>query len=75
KDMVARGYQRIAFIGYSNAYGEGWYEEFKKAAGLKKLELVANERFAPNDTSATAQALKLVAAKPDAILIAASGTP
>jgi branched-chain amino acid transport system substrate-binding protein len=73
--MVARGYQRIAFIGYSNAYGEGWYEEFKKAAGLKKLELVANERFAPNDTSATAQALKLVAAKPDAILIAASGTP
>ncbi len=75
RDMVARGYQRVAFIGYTNAYGEGWYEEFKKAAGLKKLELVANERFAPTDTSATAQALKLVAAKPDAILIAASGTP
>ncbi len=75
KDMVARGHQRIAFIGFANAYGDGWYEEFKKAAGLKKLELVANERFAPTDTSVTAQALKLVAAKPDAILIAASGTP
>ncbi len=75
RDMVARGYQRIAFIGFANAYGHGWQEEFMKALEQKKLELVANERFAPTDTSVTAQALKLVAAKPDAILIAASGTP
>jgi len=75
QDMVKRGYQRVAFIGYSNAYGEGWFNEFSKAAGLKKLEIVANERFAPTDTSATAQALKLISAKPDAILIAGSGTP
>ncbi|MFJ3045381.1 ABC transporter substrate-binding protein [Herbaspirillum chlorophenolicum] len=75
QDMVARGYKRVGFIGYSNAYGEGWFNEFSKAAALKKVEIVANERFAPTDTSATAQALKLMSAKPDAILIASSGTP
>ena len=37
--------------------------------------IVANERYAPNDTSVTAQVLKLMSAKPDAILIAGSGTP
>lgn len=75
QDMVKRGYKRIGFIGFSNAYGEGWFSEFSKAVALKKLEIVANERFAPTDTSATAQALKLISAKSDAILIAGSGTP
>lgn len=75
QDMVKRGYKRVAFIGFSNAYGEGWFTEFSKAAALKKLEIVGNERFAPTDTSTTAQALKLMTAKPDAILIAGSGTP
>lgn len=75
QDMVKRGYKRVGFVGFADAYGEGWYSEFSKAAALKKIEVVANERFARNDTSATAQALKLMAAKPDAILIAGSGTP
>jgi branched-chain amino acid transport system substrate-binding protein len=75
QDMVARGVKRVGFIGFSNAYGEGWYSEFSKAAALKKIEIVSNERFAPTDASATAQALKIMAAKPDAVLIASSGTP
>ena len=39
------------------------------------MPLVANERFAPKDTSVVGQALKLIAAKPDAVVIGASGTP
>ncbi|HMC62548.1 MAG TPA: ABC transporter substrate-binding protein, partial [Candidatus Solibacter sp.] len=39
------------------------------------IPLTANERFSPKDTSVTGQALKLIAAKPDAIVIGASGTP
>jgi len=65
----------VGYIGFSDAYGEGWYGEFSKAADVKKLKIVANERYARTDTSVTAQVLKLVAAKPDAILIGASGTP
>ncbi|MFX6702220.1 ABC transporter substrate-binding protein, partial [Acinetobacter baumannii] len=36
---------------------------------------VANERFARTDTSVTGQVLKIMAANPDAVLIAGSGTP
>jgi branched-chain amino acid transport system substrate-binding protein len=65
----------VGFIGFADAYGEGWYNEFAKAAGLKGIQIVANERYARTDQSVTAQVLKLVGAKPDAVLIAGSGTP
>lgn len=73
--MKDHGVKTVAFIGFADAYGEGWYGEFSKAAALKGISIVANERFARNDSSVTAQVLKLQAAKPDAILIAGSGTP
>jgi branched-chain amino acid transport system substrate-binding protein len=73
--MAAAGVKTVGFIGFADAYGEGWYREFAKIAPLKGLTIVANERYARTDTSVTGQVLKLVAAKPDAILIAASGTP
>ena len=73
--MSKMGIKTVGFIGFSDAYGEGWSQEFSKAAGLKGLTVVASERFARNDTSVTGQTLKLMAAKPDAVLVAGSGTP
>jgi branched-chain amino acid transport system substrate-binding protein len=73
--MADHGVKTVGFIGFTDAYGEGWYNEFVKAAGVKGIKIVANERYARTDTSVTSQALKLIAAKPDAMLIAASGTP
>jgi branched-chain amino acid transport system substrate-binding protein len=73
--MASVGVKTVGFIGFADAYGEGWYREFSKIASLKKLTIVANERYARTDTSVTAQVLKIIAAKPDAVLIAASGTP
>ncbi len=73
--MAANGVKSVGFIGFSDAYGEGWFQEFGKAADLKKLTIVGNERFSRSDTAVTGQVLKLIAAKPDAILIAGSGTP
>ncbi len=73
--MANNGVKTVGFIGFSDAYGEGWYQEFVKAAGLKKLQIIANERYARNDTSVTGQVLKLMSAKPDAVLVAGSGTP
>ncbi|MEY2690719.1 MAG: hypothetical protein RL375_4919 [Pseudomonadota bacterium] len=73
--MANSGVKRVAFIGFADAYGEGWYNEFSKAAGLKRIEIVANERYARSDTSVTGQILKLQATNPDAVLIAGSGTP
>ncbi|MEW6100449.1 MAG: ABC transporter substrate-binding protein [Pseudomonadota bacterium] len=73
--MANSGVKTVAFIGFSDAYGEGWYQEFTKAAGLKKLQIIANERYARTDTSVTGQILKIMSARPDAVLIAGSGTP
>jgi branched-chain amino acid transport system substrate-binding protein len=73
--MAKTGVKTIGFVGFSDAYGEGWYQEFSKAAELKGLKVVANERFGRTDTSVTGQVLKLMSAKPDAVLVAGSGTP
>ena len=73
--MKDHGVKTVGFIGFSDAYGEGWYGEFSKAAALKGITITGNERFARNDSSVTAQVLKLQSTHPDAILIAGSGTP
>lgn len=73
--MANAGIKKVAFIGFADAYGEGWYAEFNKIAALKGIEIVANERYNRTDTSVTGQVLKIIAASPDAVLIAASGTP
>lgn len=73
--MADNGIKTIAFIGFADAYGEGWYREISKLADIRKIKIVANERFARADTSVTGQVLKIQAANPDAVLIAGSGTP
>jgi branched-chain amino acid transport system substrate-binding protein len=73
--MSDNGVKTVAFIGFSDAYGEGWWGEFSKIAELRKIKIVANERYSRTDTSVTGQVLKIIAANPDAVLIAASGTP
>jgi branched-chain amino acid transport system substrate-binding protein len=74
-DMINRGVKTVGFIGFADAYGEGWWNEFNKIAETRGLKVAANERYQRTDTSVTGQVLKLIAAKPDAILIAGSGTP
>jgi len=73
--MIAQGIKTVGFIGFADAYGEGWWNEFSKIAGARGLQIVANERYQRADTSVTGQALKLIAARPDAILVAGAGTP
>ncbi|WP_250482790.1 ABC transporter substrate-binding protein [Caballeronia sp. GaOx3] len=73
--MSNHGVKTVAFIGFSDAYGESWFKEFSKAADLAKLKTVANERFARNDASVTGQVLKMMSQNADAVLIAGAGTP
>ena len=73
--MLAQGVKSVGFIGFADAYGEGWWNEFNKLAETRGLKVVANERYQRNDTSVTGQVLKLISARPDAVLIAGSGTP
>jgi branched-chain amino acid transport system substrate-binding protein len=73
--MLGQGVKTAGFIGFADAYGEGWWNEFSKLAETRGIKVVANERYQRNDTSVTGQVLKLISARPDAILIAGSGTP
>jgi branched-chain amino acid transport system substrate-binding protein len=73
--MVQRGVKTVAFIGFSDAYGDGWWNEFSKAAEARGLKIVATERFGRTDTSVMGQVLKIIGVKPDAVFVAASGTP
>lgn len=72
--MVSTGIKTLGFIGTADPYGDNWQKvvaEMSLAAGIK---LVDSERFQRQDTSVTAQSLKLVAAAPDAVLVAAPGS-
>jgi branched-chain amino acid transport system substrate-binding protein len=73
--MSDRGIKKVGIIGFNDAYGEGVVTEFGKLAPIRKIDVAVVERYARTDTSVTGQILKLVAANPDAILVAASGTP
>ena len=68
------GVKTFGFLGYTDSYGESWLADITsqaEKAGIKRIDV---ERFARSDTSVTGQALKLVQANPDAILVAASGS-
>ena len=73
--MAAHGVKSVAFIGFNDAYGDGWLAETQRAMAAKEIRITDVERFARTDTSVTGQVLKIMASKPDAVLIAASGTP
>ena len=68
--MTKRGVKTIGFIGYNDPYGENWYKTFAPMAQKAGLQIVANERYSRQDTSVTGQVAKLLAAKPDAVLVA-----
>ena len=72
--MQKQGVKTAGFIGYTDAYGEQWLNELKPRLEKAGIKLVAEERFARADTSITAQALKLTAANPEAMIIVASGS-
>lgn len=73
--MKANGVKTLGFIGFSDAYGEDWLNAVTAQAAAAGIKLAAVERYNRNDTSVTGQVLKLVSARPDAVLVAGSGSP
>ena len=73
--MFRAGVRTVGFIGFSDAYGDGWLTEATRALNAMTIKIVDAERYSRSDTSVTGQVLKLIAAHPDAVLIAGAGTP
>jgi branched-chain amino acid transport system substrate-binding protein len=68
--MMTRRVKTIGFIGRNDPYGENWYKTFAPMAQKAGIQITANERYNRQDTSVTGQVLKLIATKPDAVLVA-----
>ena len=73
--MKKTGVKTVGFIGYNDPYGESWLKEFSAQVQKAGIQLVATERYLRTDQSVTAQAIKLMAARPDAVLVAGTGGP
>ena len=73
--MAKKGVKTAGFIGFNDAYGESWYGVFAPMAEKAGIKVVANERYQRGDQSVLGQATKIVAANPDAVLVAGAGGP
>jgi branched-chain amino acid transport system substrate-binding protein len=73
EQMVKTNIKTVGFIAINDPYGENWSKVFTELAAKNNIKIVANERYQRTDTSVTAQSLKIMAANPDAVLVAAPG--
>ena len=72
--MQKNGVKEVGMIGFSDSWGDLWVDEMKAQGAKFGLKIVSDQRYGRADTSVTGQALRLNATKPDAVLVAASGT-
>src|SRR5256714_6953469 len=73
--MKRDGVKTVGYIGFTDAWGDLVYSSLTKAAEPAGIKVVTNERYARSDQSVTGQVLKIVAARPDAVMMGGSGTP
>lgn len=72
--MTRDGVKNVGYIGFSDAWGDLVYSGAKSAEAAGGIKVLTNERYSRTDTSVTGQILKIVAARPEAVLIGGSGT-
>jgi branched-chain amino acid transport system substrate-binding protein len=73
--MKKHGIKTVAYIGYGDSWGDLVYDALVRTAEPAGIKVIMNERFARADTSVTPQVLKIIAARPDAVLTGGSGSP
>lgn len=73
--MVAHHVHSVSFIALTDSYGQSWITEVTKLCKQNDIQILTSESYQPTDTSTTGQVLRVVASKPDAVLIASRGTP
>ncbi len=75
ENMAKNGVKTVGYIGYSDSWGDLVHKHLNALAGEYGIKVLNNERYARSDNSVTAQILKSMALKPDAMLVGATGTP
>ena len=75
KYMQQHGVKQIGYIGFSDGWGDQVLAATKRAAGSDGISILTDERYARTDTTCEAQALKLISAHPQAVMMGNSATP
>jgi branched-chain amino acid transport system substrate-binding protein len=75
KHMAKTGVKTVGFIGFKDPYGENWHKVFTPIAEKAGISVIAAEYYQRTDPSVTGQVLKIVNARPDAVLVAGVGGP
>src|SRR5258707_10289153 len=73
--MKKNDVKKAAYIGFSDSWGDLVYDALMKNVSGTPIEVVTNERYARADTSVAGQTLKIVAARPDAVITGGAGKP
>lgn len=71
--MKRNGVKSVGFLGLSDAYGEVYLKALNQQAEQAGIKVTAVERFTRADASVAGQTLKVVASRPDAVLVVAVG--
>lgn len=75
QDIVRNGVKTVGFIGFNDAFGQGWLSQMSMLMQKAGIKVTATEHYARTDTTVTGQVLRLLADDPDAVFIGAAGTP
>lgn len=73
--MKADGVKNVAYIGFSDSWGDLVYDGLTKGAAPLDIKVLTNERYARADNSVAGQTLKIVASRPEGVMTGGSGTP
>jgi branched-chain amino acid transport system substrate-binding protein len=73
--LKSKGLKSVAFIGFSDSWGDLVYNAVTALAPAGGYKLLTNERYGRADASVTGQVLKVMAASPDAVIVGGSGSP
>lgn len=75
RHMLSKGVKTLSIVAVNDSFGESWIKATTQIAGEHGIKILHVERFERGDASTTPQALRIVKDNPDAVLIAAVGTP
>ena len=75
KYMQQHGVKNVGYIGFSDGWGDQVLTATRQAAGSDGISILTDERYARTDTTCEAQALKLISAHPQAVMMGNSATP
>jgi len=73
--MRANNVKNVGYIGFADPWGDLNLRAITASGTAAGIKVTTNERFNRNDTSVTAQVLRVLSTDPDAVFVGGAGTP